>query len=79
MKSSPSKAWYFLGAAGVIGGLVLISRDAEHGYARPVREGVLGGILTGAGLALLALLEAPKRLATNRIVASIPLKREAAV
>jgi hypothetical protein len=56
------RAWYILGAAGFVGGLLLIRRDAEHEYRSPVREGVLGGLLAGAGLAVLALLQAPERL-----------------
>jgi len=67
-------AWYVLGAAGLVGGALLIKHDAASGYTRPLREGVLGGLLAGAGLALLALLEAPKRLEGNRVVESIPLK-----
>lgn len=72
--SRAGSAWYVLGAAGLIGGALLIKHDAASGYARPLREGVLGGILAGAGLALLALLEAPKRLGGSRVAASIPLK-----
>lgn len=91
-KGRPGAAWYALGTAAAAGGVRLIRRGAEQRWRHPVRHGVLGGLTAGAGLALLAALEARERLTaeegtekkgpslSRRVVARIPFKvKKAAV
>lgn len=88
----PAAVWYALGTAAAAGGVRLIRRGAEQKWRHPVRHGVLGGLTAGAGLALLAALEARERLTadeggekgpslTRRVVSRIPfgVKRAAVV
>lgn len=83
--------WYVLGSAALLGGTGLLREGARRGWRYPVRHGVLGGLSTGIGLSLLALLEARKASGdgdggegkpsfARRVVASIPFKvKKAAV
>lgn len=89
MESRKGALWYVLGAAGLLGGLRLVKEGSSNGWRRPWRDAVLGGFSAGAGLALLSLLEArrlgpleegdgERRSFARRLIASIPLRREAA-
>lgn len=88
----PAAVWYALGAAAAAGGARLIRRGAEQRWRHPWRHAVLGGLTAGAGLALLAFLEARARLEldggeeekgpslSRRVIARIPFKvKKAAV
>ena len=76
--------WYVLGAAGLLGGVRLVKEGSSGRWRHPWRHAVLGGFSAGAGLALLALLEAKKRAEdgeekvqtsfAGRVAASIPFK-----
>lgn len=84
-------AWYLLGSAALLGGAGLLREGARRGWRHPVRHGVLGGLSSGIGLSLLALLEARKASGdgdggeekpsfARRVVASIPFRvKKAAV
>jgi len=83
-------AWYVLGAAGLLGGAALVREGSSERWRRPWSRAVLGGFAAGAGLALLALLEARRVVEADRgekeepsvarrVAASIPFKGKAAV
>lgn len=82
-KSAPGAGWYVLGAAALLGGAGLVREGVRRDWRHPLRHGVLGGFSAGAGLALLALLEARRAAQAQapaqasfvrRVIASIPFR-----
>ncbi|UPT73788.1 MAG: YihY/virulence factor BrkB family protein [Elusimicrobiota bacterium] len=58
----PHALWYVVAAAGMLGGAALLKKGRSEKWRRPVLRGVLGGLSTGAGAAMAAMLEAKRRI-----------------
>jgi len=81
IKKMNGAGWYVLGAAGLLGGARLVRDGHLEGWSRPWSRGVMGGFAAGAGLTLLALLEARRVKEAKapsfarRVAASIPFAK----